>query len=107
MSAFQHTVLGQTARRASRERLSAALSRHRRRVVRRLAGQIWLHRVAACAGILGAVLVQACVFSLIARFLIGIDAAVLPDFAFCLYGLALGAAMLGLRPLVEATATSA
>jgi hypothetical protein len=106
MSAFQHTALGRSGLEASRRRLGAAFAGRRRRILRRLAGQIWLHRVAACAGIAGAVLAQACVFSLTARFLMGIDDTVLPDLTTCLYGLAAGIGMLGLRPLAEATVTS-
>jgi hypothetical protein len=107
MSAFQYVALGRSGLDASRRRLGAAVAARRRRILRRLAGQIWLHRAAACAGVAGAVLIQGCILSLIARFVVGIDAAVLPDLATCLYGLAIGAAMLGLRPLTAATVTAA
>jgi hypothetical protein len=107
MSALQYMVLGRSGLGASRRRLGAAVAARRRRILRRLAGQIWLHRAAACAGVVGAVLAQGCVLSLAARFIVGIDAAVLPDVATCLYGIAIAAAMLGLRPLIAAAVIAA
>jgi hypothetical protein len=107
MSAFQYVAVGRSGLDASRRRFGAAVAARRRRIQRRLAGQIWLHRAAACAGVAGAVLVQGCVFSLAGHFIVGIDAAVLPELSTCLYGLVIGAALLGLRPLTAATVTAA
>ena len=54
----------------------------------------------------GAVLAQACLLSLVARYVIGTEAAALPDLATCFYGLAVGTGMLCLRPLAEAAITA-
>jgi hypothetical protein len=109
MSAFSHIAQGRSRFDAARlrQRLGAALVRRRGQITRTLAGRIWLHRIAACGGVAGAVLAQACILSLIARFVIGVEAAALPDLATCLYGLAVGGGMLCLRPLAKAAITAA
>jgi hypothetical protein len=109
MSITEQATLERSKLDASRLRHSfgASLLRRRRHIQRRLAGKVWLHRAAAWAGVVGAVLVQACLFSLAARFVVGIDLSILPGLTSSVCGLVAGAGMLGLRPLAEAAVTSA
>jgi len=102
MSAFRHIALDRPAFETTRpRRLPGAAFMRRRPIARTLAGQIWLHRIAACVAVAGAMLLQACALSLVAHFLIGGEAAALPDLPTCLYGLAIGAGMLGLPRLAD------
>ena len=58
--------------------------------------QVWIARLARVWGFAGAVLVQTAGFGLVARLVLQIDSAVLPDIAASMVGLALGAlAMVG------------
>ena len=105
MSTFEHIALQQPPYGLS-DPLTVGLPRRVNGAMAHLRGELWIVRLAVCCGFAGAVLLQAGIFSLFARVVLLLDAALLPGQAASAYFAIVGATvMLASRALSTPRAT--
>jgi hypothetical protein len=94
MSTFEQVALRRSAPYGLRDPLAVGLPRRFNGVVAHLRGEVWVVRLAACCGFAGAVLLQAGLLNLVARLVLMLDAAALPDATASAYCAILGAVVM-------------
>jgi hypothetical protein len=94
MSTFEHLTLQRSPPCGLSDPLAVGVPRQVNGFVSQLRNEMWIVRLAVCCGFAGAVLLQLGLFSLFARLVLVLDAAVLPDPAASAYCAILGAAVM-------------
>jgi hypothetical protein len=108
MSTFEHVVSQQSPSRGLSDPLTVGLARRMKDVAGHLRREPRAARLAVYCGFGGAVILQAGLFILFARLVLGLDSGLLPSLTASSYCLALGAlVMLVSRPLADAQAKPA
>lgn len=102
MSTFEHIALQQPPSYGLSDPLTVGVGRRLKEIAGHLRRELWVIRLAACCGFVGAVVSQAGLFGLVARLVLTLDGALLPSQTASAYCLALGAlVMLASRPFAE------
>jgi hypothetical protein len=102
MSTFEHIVLQQAPSRGLSDPLTVGLARRLKDVAGHLRREPRAARLAVYCGFGGAVILQAGLFILFARLVLGLDSGLLPSLTASSYCLAFGAfVMLVSRPLAD------
>jgi hypothetical protein len=94
MSTFEHIALQQSPPYGLSDPLTVGIPRRVNGIIAHLRSELWVIRLAVCCGFVGAVLVQAGLFSLVAQLVLMLDTSVLPSAAASTYCLFLGAAVM-------------